>query len=80
VAYPGKIWIFLIATEKPLTQPVILGAKPENDLTTLYPHRIGTAEVAYPAHAYLRWLTSSLGSAAGSWDAATLNPDQGGKP
>lgn len=66
-AVPG--WVVLVATARPLPQPILLGARPEMD-HTVYPQRVGKRDFAYPALDYLSWLMDRLRDEAGEWDVA----------
>ena len=62
-------WAVLLATPRPWSQPILLGARPEVD-HTLFPQRVGTREVAHPAFEYLSWLVDRLHEDGGAWDVA----------
>ena len=66
-AAPG--WAVLLATPRPLTQPIVLGARPDVD-STIYPRQIGTREPAHPAFNYLSWIVSTLRASPDDWDLA----------
>jgi hypothetical protein len=62
-------WVVLLATQRPLSQPIVLGARPEDDFT-VYPQKIGKRELAYPAFEYLSWLVDTLRAGPEAWDLA----------
>jgi serine/threonine protein kinase len=67
VAVGAPTWVFVVATARSLTPPILLGARPEGR-AVVYPHSIEGRVVAFPARDYLRWLTAKLRDAGTDCD------------
>jgi serine/threonine-protein kinase len=62
-------WAVLLATRRPLEQPIVLGARPEIE-STVFPRQVGRRVLTYPAFEYLSWLVDTLRASPEAWDLA----------
>jgi len=73
-AAPGarSAWAFVVAAERPLAPPILLGARPEGRFV-VYPHRVEGSVAAFPARDYLRWLVAKLRNIGTDRDISAFN-------